>query len=325
MFRRILVPLDGTPFAELALGPAKIFAQRFDSELLLIHASPAHPLPAVSPLPARTTAAMAAMAQYLEEVADRLRHEHYNVEVAEPCGPASQVITEEAQRLQVSLIVMATHQRSWAESIVHPSTAIRVLHHALVPMLLIHAADIAAGQDIPGAAPAMPFTDTTAPVLLPLDGSFAAEQAIPLARAIAAAFQKPLLLLRVVEGYPAIAWLPNTPIPDEAAFIAGNEQIAHEYLEQRHAELIAAGFAVKTLVRTGSVARVIAQTAAEEHADIIVMATHSRTPLGRFLVGSVTRELLRLPGPAVLVRVAEQIAAEQLREDARPLYKRSPA
>jgi len=310
MFQRILVPLDGTPFAEMALRPAKAIAQRFNSELVLMRASLAHVFPGMNPIPAQTDAVIETDC-YLEEIAGQLRREHYQTQVAEPYGPAAPAITEVAEQLQVTLIVMTTHQRSWAESIVHPSTAIRVLHHTTVPMLLIHAADLAAGQDIPGAAPVMPFTQGNAPVLLPLDGSFVAEQAIPLARAVAAAFHKPLVLLRIAERYPAIAWLPNTPVPSEAASLAENEQIASAYLALHRAELAADGLTVKALVRSGSAAQVIAQTAAEEHADIIVMATHSRSPMGRFLIGSVTRELLRLPGPAVLVRAATPVAPER--------------
>jgi nucleotide-binding universal stress UspA family protein len=64
------------------------------------------------------------------------------------------------------------------------------------------------------------------------------------------------------------------------------------------------GLAAESAVETGSVHRVVLDYAAEQDADLIVMGTHGRTGLDRYLLGSVTEKVVRLSDLPVLTVTA---------------------
>jgi len=121
-------------------------------------------------------------------------------------------------------------------------------------------------------------------VIVPLDGSELAEQALPYAEAIARTSQAPLHLLRVVA--------PDAP--------AAAETEAREYLRERAKAI---GDRVQISVRMGQPADQIVDGADEMTDPVIVMTTHGRTGIGRWLYGSVADRVVRGSGtPVLLIR-----------------------
>src|SRR5262245_20303084 len=118
-------------------------------------------------------------------------------------------------------------------------------------------------------------------VLVPLDGSRLAEQALTKALDVAETGKTSLLLLRAAE---ASAW-PGVDPTDEQVCVV---QEAEEYLNAVQARLADQGLRkVETSVWYGPPASAIVEAARAAHADLIVMTTHGRSGLGRLILGSV--------------------------------------
>ena len=136
----------------------------------------------------------------------------------------------------------------------------------------------------------MPFT-----ILVPLDGSELAERALPYAERLARARAGHMLLVRAAELF-----LPTGEecVEAEHPFVADGRAYLHAIAEK----LRGAGVPVETVVPYGRPVDEIVALIGSRHADLVVMASHGRSGLGRWLYGSVADALMRQsPAPIVLV------------------------
>jgi nucleotide-binding universal stress UspA family protein len=134
-------------------------------------------------------------------------------------------------------------------------------------------------------------------LLVPLDGSRLAEQALAKALDVAEGGQPTFLLLRAAE---ASTW-PGVDPTDEQIRVVHE---AEEYLNAVQARLASKGIRrVETSVWYGPPAAAIVEAARVGHADLIVMTTHGRSGLGRLILGSVAEAVLRgTSTPIMLLR-----------------------
>lgn len=142
MYKRILIPLDGSPLAEQALPHAIAQAERFQAELVLLRVFV--PLPRRPFLPEgalkRAEEAMNVLAyEYLERVAAAVQEHNIPVQVVTTEGRPHLEITQFAETNQVDLIVMATRGESGVSRWLLGSVADRVVRGASVPVLLVRA------------------------------------------------------------------------------------------------------------------------------------------------------------------------------------------
>jgi nucleotide-binding universal stress UspA family protein len=143
-------------------------------------------------------------------------------------------------------------------------------------------------------------------ILVPLDGSTFGEHALPMALSLARRAEAALQLLHVHQA-PATPYLEGAGVFPDAAL---DEALRHNH-EEYLAEVVSRigtvpGVRVTSSVVNGEVASTIAETAARSGADLVVLTTHGRGPLGRFWLGSVADELVRcLPMPLLLVRPSD--------------------
>lgn len=140
-------------------------------------------------------------------------------------------------------------------------------------------------------------------LLMPLDGSELAESALPLAKAVAGRFNSEVTLLRVVRSPHIIGGGEEFT----ALYVTMREDLlldAAEYLFAQEKAWRAAGLKVNSLVWEGqSVADVILKCADELDVDAIVMSTHGRGGVMRWVFGSVAdRVLQQARVPILLVR-----------------------
>jgi nucleotide-binding universal stress UspA family protein len=141
-------------------------------------------------------------------------------------------------------------------------------------------------------------------VLIPLDGSALAEQALPHAIAQARRFQTELILLRVVEPFPHARGMS----------LADLEQIKHqthtwacEYLERIAADIQQQGVWVQKVTIDGRPHTGIAEYAEANQVDLIVMSTRGQSGLSRWLMGSVADRVVRgAMVPVLLVRTRKE-------------------
>lgn len=140
-------------------------------------------------------------------------------------------------------------------------------------------------------------------VLVPLDGSELAEKALHHARTIAAPGAEIILLAAIdPPEYISYSMYGTQPLPPQA--VAARTDVDYPsltremtdqteaYLEQVSGELREAGFNVRHIVEVGAPADVIIQIAESASADAIVMSTHGRSGLSRWILGSVTNKVL---------------------------------
>ncbi|MCD6351920.1 MAG: universal stress protein [Armatimonadetes bacterium] len=136
-------------------------------------------------------------------------------------------------------------------------------------------------------------------VLVPLDGSELAERALKHAVDLAAAFGATLELVRVVPVAP-LEVARGGAMTDLEAEVAE----AREYLEGLRQRLADSGLQVLSTVRQGDVAEELIQHAQTSQCDLIVMSTHGRSGLARWVYGSIADRVLRYglqTVPAILV------------------------
>jgi nucleotide-binding universal stress UspA family protein len=133
-------------------------------------------------------------------------------------------------------------------------------------------------------------------ILVPLDGSLVAEQALPYAETLARAAGAGVVLVRAVSSEPP--WAGDAV---EGRLRAAGE--AADYLAATAERLRGSGLQVETAAPHGEPAEAVAKELGARGADLVVMSTHGRSGLGRWVYGSVAESILRrTPTPTLLVR-----------------------
>lgn len=286
----ILVPLDGSPFGEQALPAALAIARRRPTRIALAHVHQliiptiaAAEAPMFDPTPDELMRQQETA--YLEDVARRLG--------AIWDGPITRTLLEvpvadslayHAELIGASLIVLSTHGRGGVARAWLGSVADRLIRLSSVPTLVVRP-----GPD----APDFTHEPTMRHILIPLDGSALAEQAIELAMELGQLTHAHYTLVQVVE--PALRSFliggaePTVDVDAEAAAW----KRASEYLDTIAARLREQGHTVWSEARIGNAAAGILESAAVNGADLIAMTTHGRGGVARLLMGSVADKVLR--------------------------------
>lgn len=144
MYKRILVPLDGSKLAEQAIPYATELCKGATTVTLfqVVHLPLPLAAPDVSmavPMPSKDELLQEART-YLESIAAKLRPEGVNVKVdAVERDVVADAVVEYAAEHDISLIVMTTHGRSGLSRLVFGSVAESIVRHAPCPVLLIRA------------------------------------------------------------------------------------------------------------------------------------------------------------------------------------------
>lgn len=288
MFDTIVVPLDGSSAAERVLAYVARLPSR-QVRLLQVFPDVSDLVPDPDLLDAWRRARAEDAEAYLGHLAEPLRGQGREVDQAWAFGePAEQIVTAAAPG---DLIAMSTHGRGLAGRVLLGSVADRVVRHAAAPTLLVRA-----GERPTGGA-------EVARLVVPLDGSKLAEQALPVAAELARELGVPVRLVRAldvdlvraaVQAGPAVA-------AAHAASQARLETGILAELEARAASLREQGVAATAEVLHG--AAVPALLAALVPDDLLVLTTHGRGNVGRWLLGSVAEPLVRQAvAPVLLVR-----------------------
>lgn len=304
MFSLILVPLDGSPFGERAIPLALRVARHTGAEVELVHVH--EPTVFGGGAPMVDTRLDVELAQGMRATLERVRARTARksglpVSAAFLLGPVVPTLEEHVQARGVSLVVMTTHgrggmSRSWLGSV-----ADSLLRRVQVPVLIARARAAArAGIETP------PFRR----VLVPLDGSSLAEDALAHALAIGADRQTETLLLRVVGPEMLLAASRvQAAGPIEKGRLAAEEREAEDYLARVAERVRRPGRPVNTMVVAHwQPARAILDVAAEREVDLIALSTHGRRPVSRFFLGSVADKVIR--GAAVPTLVSRPSAVE---------------
>jgi nucleotide-binding universal stress UspA family protein len=146
-------------------------------------------------------------------------------------------------------------------------------------------------------------------MLIPLDGSKTAEQVLPFARTLAVTLKVPVELLDVIDISAMSLHIASDKARYLDTLIAEGERVSREYLNDIAAGL--AGVKVTCAVSRGKPSDAIIESAAAEKGTLIAMATHGRSGLNRWMLGSVAEKVLRgSDNPLFLVRAHEEGATD---------------
>lgn len=145
-------------------------------------------------------------------------------------------------------------------------------------------------------------------ILVPLDFSLFADQALEYAIELAQTLQARLTLLHVIHLTPWLTGDSVTVFP--GVFLEEIEMEAQQLMEASLGRLRDAGLSGETIIVHGVPFQAILDTAKDKGADLIVMGTHGRTGLTHMLMGSVAEKVVRLaPCPVLVTRGMMQESA----------------
>jgi len=312
MFKRILVPLDGSARAESALPVAARLAHAYGASIELLKVVEAY---------AEYGAYLQSMldeekleaTRYLEKVAKSVELEGIEVEVNVMLGQVGKSIIAAAQASHASLIVLCSHGYSSMKRWMLGSVAEKVARHAPVPVFILRE----------GATIFPTSLDRPVRALVPLDGSPFSEEVFEPASYLVAGLASStsqsgeLRLLRVIDLPMTSGALRSqaniSPLTEEQV-----RQRAQDYLKGLIERLDESDLAELNIAATASIERNPDVTEAIIHEaegrgsdryDLIAMATHGRSGAEHFMMGSVTERLLHTTKLPLLVVRPKKIQA----------------
>ena len=304
MYKKILVPLDGSKISESVLPHARAFATALNIPVHLLQVmAPETRIPSVAAQQDRSNNILTAEREhngdYLKEMSTSF-FDPAAVSCLVRIGKPAEVIIKVAATNLDTLIAMATHGRSGVRRWLLGSVAEKVLHGADNDLLLIRAIEPIERK---GAAAHLER------LVVPLDGSKLAEQAVPCAVELAKKMNLELILLRVYL-MPGVAYPTGSYAPDWKLLDRETRERASEYLQETIRQLRNEGFdRVSSMVLEGSAAEKIIGVGRENSGSLIAMSTHGASGVGRWVLGSITERVIRHSDNAVLVIRAKSAAS----------------
>jgi nucleotide-binding universal stress UspA family protein len=288
--RRVLVPLDGSEFAEAIIPDARRLAGT-DGELILVREA-SWPILQRDIFVDASMLAVEDAEWYLEHEAEKLRADGVSVRTQSLImANAAAAIDSAVKIFNADMIAIATHGRGPLGRLAHGSTAWRALAHSTVPILLRH---------VENAAPSHVIREVKRRIMVPLDGSTYAEKALPAAQELALEWNAPIWLVQVVPDYP-ITDTPYARVDFIADAYKGAVNEAQKYLEGVAASLHCD---VHCQADVGAVSDILVGYVERFSITDVVMASHGRTGLSRVILGSIADDLLhRLHTPIIVIPV----------------------
>ncbi len=273
MYERILIPTDGSESAVTAAKAAFALARRFEADLYAIHVleSSNDDLDYGEQL-------VAAIAEAAVEVdLDTATDVVYRKE------SVPQSIIAYAEKHDIDCIVMGTHGREAVREYVLGNVAGRTLREAPVPVVTVHEDTVVTGD--------------VERVLVPTDGSECATAAVEHATAFAEETGASLHLVHVVD-----------------TDVGGADDTVYDALESVGEQALEAGIGtarradipeIEASLLGGRPHQAIQTYVEDNDIDYVVMGTHGRTGVSRYLLGSVTERVVRLvERPVISVKAA---------------------
>ena len=229
---------------------------------------------------------------YLDQQAATVRAAGFEPEPVVRIGRAADEVVEASKG--VDLVLIATHGRSGISRWWLGSVADKVVRDVECPVLLIGPnvhQDLAPGK--------------ITRILLPLDGSDQAEEAIPVATWIARLTNSEIEAVRCMSLTP-VAYDPSMSIYS-ADLINSLQEAVEEYLAGVQAKL---GSKATTTMLVGGAGELLIEYLEEHPAGLVVMTSHGRSGVRRVALGSVTDRLLHGPAPVLVVRAGGGLLAK---------------
>ncbi len=299
MFKHILVPLDGSELAEAALPAAISLAQTFNAPVTLLHVIEQDAPEEVHRDRHLTEAGEAET--YLAGIAKRFFPRKIKVDLHVHTSPvadvARSIVDHSSDEIQPDLIILSSHGNSGMHDLFFGNIAQQVAAASGTPVLLIKPDDSNT-----------PFQ--LKHILVPLDNESVHDKALPTAEALAKAYGAELNLLCVIPTLGTLsgeqAAVSNMLPATSTAYLDIAEEIAKEHFQGHLDAYKKKKIPASAEIARGDPAPVIAKTAENLGADLILFGTHGRAGMDAFWNRSVAAGVARRTEiPLLLIPLSE--------------------
>lgn len=289
---KVLIPLDGSRLAEHALAflPALAHFGELKVTLVSVVDFPEDLIDVVSTEEQERERNL--LSTYQREIAGDLeKHLGAKVHCEVLRGTAPTLILEQATEVSPDLLVISTHGRSGVARWHRGAVADKVIRGASCPVLAVGPMAMEKGQWLEAEA-VRPFRQ----ILVPLDGSKTAEQALPKAVEYADRYGSRLHLFEVMPYIPLSAGFWDTPATlRDDVLTAGKEYLSGVVEKLGKKDVV-------TDASIGAPATEVERYIKANEIDLVVMTSHGRSGLARTALGSVTDRVIGAGPPVLIVR-----------------------
>jgi len=287
MYKKILVPLDGSNAAEISIPYVEELAANLDAEIIVVSVY-------------ESSDDMSRLhSYYLERIVNQIQRQMQQLQSVKDIKVRSEVLQgkpakqllQYADKMNISLIAMSSYGSSGREAKLLGNIATKVLWSTNRPVLLIRT---------PASEDAIKQRRLVKKILVPLDGSKTGETIVECAEVLARALDAELLLFQVLEPLRIVAGFETvTPytIPQGEESIKAS---ARNYLNGVEKPLKEKGIKTSREIVWGSAAERIIEYA-EANTDLVTISSHGLSGVGRWVLGSVTEKVLQVGDKPVLV------------------------
>jgi nucleotide-binding universal stress UspA family protein len=289
MFHSLLVPLDGTRFSEHALPMATDIARATGASVHLARVHVARPPDGLLSntqfhfegvdMDEYEDRSRGEERRYLDRLVSHVRSEApVEVDGALLEGDIAHRLEDHARATGADAVILTTHAREGLARAWAGSVAESLIRTTTLPVLALrwHPEE------------PEPPTPEVRSILVPLDGSALAEAILVPALDLAAALGAKVFLMHAVHS---------------GMMGRSRQAEARTYLRRMAKQVADRGIEVDTVVTShGTTAEAICMAAREVDADLIALATHGRTGLGKAVLGSVTLDVLHHSDRPLLIR-----------------------
>lgn len=280
MFDRILLPLDGTELAEIAIPYGEELATDFGSELILYHSR--------APGPDELEHVHKGYLDRLAEgIKQTIKGSNAKVSLEVQVGEPAENICNIVSKNKIDLIIMASVSASGIKiGKMLGSVTDHICHTVPIPVMLIRPKGVPKSKD---------KSRLFNKLLVPLDGSDLSKLALPVGEKIAEVLKLPIIVFEMSEMIrPYNNWSGYGPIIDYTCIDKNINKQVREEVAILSTDLKQKGLDATGLVSSGSDAAIeIEKVCKKNDIDLVIIATHGRSGLNRWLMGSVAEKVLR--------------------------------
>ena len=284
MFDPILVPLDCSPLAERVLPQVIAISQAFNSKIMLLHvldkgrASTSTQVFDLLNWQINKTEAKL----YLERIGNRLQESGLKPEAIVQEGLVAESISEFAQNKNMKLVILSSHGHSGLKKWGISSITQKVILSAPTSLLIVR-------------APYQMRDQPYARILVPLDGSWRAENVLPVVALLARQHKSQIQIVHVVKTPEMARHMP--PVQEDIdlsnRIVARNREEALHYLDEVQLRSPLAGIDVKAhLLISNNATVALHELVDREQIDMVALSAHGYSGNNQWPYGSMVNNFI---------------------------------
>lgn len=283
MFDPILVPLDGSLLAECVLSHVVAIGQAFNAKIMLLHVLDKNREGASAQLfdilnwqINKTEANL-----YLGRIGDRLQKSGLQTEAIVLEGLAAESITEFAQSQEMKLVILSSHGHSGLRKWGISSVTHKIILSAPTSVLIVRAPQL---KEQPYGR-----------ILVPLDGSWRAENILPMVTLLARFHKSQIQIVHVVKTPEMARHMP--PVQEDIdlsnRIVARNQEEARHYLDQVQLRSPLAGIDVQAhLIVSDNATVALHELVDRERIDMVALSAHGYSGNNQWPYGSMVNNFI---------------------------------